>query len=112
VPLSDAERPELIAYYIERQLEAGLDVRRQLEEMLPLCAMQRLMQALGAYGFLGLVKKHEAFLQYIPTALGTLSSVLSTQPGLAPVAELVTEALECCGHSRSAKLVARGKRSA
>jgi hypothetical protein len=38
--------------------------------------MQRLMQALGAYGFLGLVKGSTAFLQHIPAALDSLRSVV------------------------------------
>ena len=38
----------------------------QFDNTLRLCAMQRLMQALGAYGFLGLVKGHKHFLRYVP----------------------------------------------
>ena len=72
VELSDEERTELTQYYIERQKEFGRDVREEFEQVLALCAMQRLMQALGAYGFLGLVKKHESFLQHIPSALKSL----------------------------------------
>jgi aminoglycoside/choline kinase family phosphotransferase len=104
------ERSELASYYIERQQEAGRDVRKQFDEVLPLCAMQRLMQALGAYGFLGLVKKHEAFLQYIPTALRTLSTILAGQPQLSPVSELVAEALEKCEHHLRPQLANRRHR--
>ena len=49
--------------------------------------MQRLMQALGAYGYLGLVKKNRAFLEHIPAALDSLGEVLRGIPGLEPVAE-------------------------
>ena len=52
------------------------------------------MQALGAYGYLGLVKKHEAFLQYIPTALKSLQTLLSTQSDLEPVAGVVASVAE------------------
>ncbi|HEY6071546.1 MAG TPA: hypothetical protein VIU85_09250, partial [Chthoniobacterales bacterium] len=45
-------------------------------ETLRLCAMQRLMQALGAYGFLGLVKDHKHFLQHIPKAVSSLREVV------------------------------------
>src|SRR5207248_4252925 len=99
VQLSEAERAELATYYVERQKEAGHDVAEQFGEVLPLCAIQRLMQALGAYGFLGLVKKHQGFLHHIPTALRTLSTIVSRQPGLEPVAEMVADALEVCNQS-------------
>jgi hypothetical protein len=94
VKLSDAERDDLSEYYIERQKEFGWDVRSQFEEVLPLCAIQRLMQALGAYGFLGLVKKHETFLQHIPSALASLGGIVSQQPQLGPLADVIGEAVE------------------
>jgi len=93
VDLTEAERADLITYYIERQKGAGHRGTDQFHDVLPLCAIQRLMQALGAYGFLGLVKKHEAFLKYIPTALNQLSSILSDQSDLEPLAEIVAEAV-------------------
>jgi len=91
VELSEAERSELTTYYIERQKELGLDLSR-FGEILPLCGIQRLMQALGAYGYLGLVKKHEAFLHYIPSALKSLLTLLATHKGLEPVADIVASA--------------------
>jgi N-acetylmuramate 1-kinase len=93
VDLTDSERAELVDYYIERQRDAGFDVRAQFDEVLPLCAIQRLMQALGAYGFLGLVKKHAAFLQYMPAALKSLYAVVSRNPGLGPLADAIGEAV-------------------
>ena len=50
--------------------------------------MQRLMQALGAYGFLGLVKRHKDFLQYIPKALTSLRQITATIDGLKPLGSL------------------------
>ena len=44
--------------------------------------MQRLMQALGAYGFLGLVKDHKHFLQHIPKAVSSLREVVGKIDGL------------------------------
>ena len=44
--------------------------------------MQRLMQALGAYGFLGLVKAHPHFLAHIPPALASLREIAARIPGL------------------------------
>src|SRR5213593_2720658 len=48
VRLTEEERAELVTYYIERQMECGRDVRRQFTDAFPMCAIQRLMQALGA----------------------------------------------------------------
>ncbi|MGZ5538247.1 MAG: hypothetical protein ACXWG0_06940, partial [Chthoniobacterales bacterium] len=51
------------------------------EEIFRLCAMQRLMQALGAYGYLGLVRENKKFLAYIPAAMESLRSITATIPG-------------------------------
>src|SRR3954463_5130316 len=51
VSFTEEERAELIAYYIEQQKDCGRDVHRQFNDVFPLCAIQRLMQALGAYGY-------------------------------------------------------------
>src|SRR5215471_11288408 len=66
VDLAETERAELLTYYRERQLENGITIDGDFDFKLRLCAMQRLMQALGAYGFLGLVKGHKHFLRYVP----------------------------------------------
>jgi len=92
VEMSNAERAELTTYYIERQKEFDWDLESRFAEVLALCAIQRLMQALGAYGFLGLVKKHEAFLQHIPSALKSLSGLVSAQRDLEPLADVVASA--------------------
>jgi hypothetical protein len=76
VDLSDAERVQLIEHYWGGQAPSGFD------ETLRLCAMQRLMQALGAYGFLGLVKGHKSFLQHIPAAVKSLRSIVAELGGL------------------------------
>ena len=47
-----------------------------------LCAMQRLMQALGAYGKLGHADQRTEFLQHIPVALPRLCKVLSRITGM------------------------------
>ncbi len=44
--------------------------------------MQRLMQALGAYGFLGLVKSHKHFLKHVPAAMTSLAVIVSEIGGL------------------------------
>ena len=91
VELTEAERAELIAYYRGRQLENGVTIDGDFDFKLRLCAMQRLMQALGAYGFLGLVKGHKHFLQYIPNALRSLRAVVARIDNLQPLASFLAE---------------------
>jgi N-acetylmuramate 1-kinase len=79
VDLSEVERAELIEHYCREKPSSDFS------EILRLCAMQRLMQALGAYGFLGLVKGHKAFLQYIPKALTSLRQIVGSIDGLKPL---------------------------
>ena len=45
------------------------------------------MQALGAYGFLGLVKGNKAFLDHIPAALQSLRSLVGEIPELEKLRE-------------------------
>src|SRR2546430_7550404 len=76
VDLDQAERDELLEHYCSEQPDTDF------LETLRLCAMQRLMQALGAYGFLGLVKEYKHFLQYIPKAAQSLREVVGKIDGL------------------------------
>jgi N-acetylmuramate 1-kinase len=76
VDLSESERTELLAHYCGGMPSA------EFLGTLPLCAMQRLMQALGAYGFLGLVRGYQHFLQHIPTAIASLREVVAKIDGL------------------------------
>jgi N-acetylmuramate 1-kinase len=82
VDLSKDERAELTAYYRGRQLENGIAIHGDFEVKLRLCAMQRLMQALGAYGFLGLVKGHQHFLKHVSAAMHSLQRVVGEIDGL------------------------------
>jgi hypothetical protein len=104
VELTEAERAELIAYYRGRQLENGVTIDGDLDLKLRLCAMQRLMQALGAYGFLGLVKGHKHFLQYVPNALRSLRAVVATIDNLQPLASILAEV-----SPRDAQLIERSR---
>jgi len=56
VTFSRAECEELLAAYEAKRNAALTPVSAQFREIFRLCGIQRLMQALGAYGFLGLVK--------------------------------------------------------
>ena len=82
VRFSADEREELYSYYMERR---GLSSTPQMRETLRLCAMQRLMQALGAYGFLGLVKGSRHFLAHVPAALRSLRNQIADIDLLQPL---------------------------
>jgi aminoglycoside/choline kinase family phosphotransferase len=89
--VADAERSELIAYYRDRQLANGITINGDFDVKLRLCAMQRLMQALGAYGFLGLVKGHKHFLEYVPRAVRSLRETVAKIHTLEPLADVLAE---------------------
>ncbi len=85
VYLTTNERMELIEFY---RAEAEID-DAAFAERFRLCAMQRLMQALGAYGFLGISKGIEGFLHHIPAAMKSLGEVMREIDGLEPLANLL-----------------------
>ncbi len=91
VELAEAEREELLASYWSLREEKGATAGSETErdEILKMCAMQRLMQALGAYGFLGLVKGSEAFLEYVEPALRSLRKVLREIGRLEPLENFI-----------------------
>ena len=64
--LEDELREQLLDYYMNR-----LSKVEPLNTILP-CRLQRHMQALGAYGYLSMVKGKKYFLKHIPEALRLL----------------------------------------
>jgi aminoglycoside/choline kinase family phosphotransferase len=76
VAFSLAEREELLTSYEEKREAALLPVSPQFREIFRLCGIQRLMQALGFYGFAATVKDNKAFLKYIPAAMTSLRSLV------------------------------------
>ncbi|MDF1851091.1 MAG: phosphotransferase [Verrucomicrobiales bacterium] len=56
------------------------------------CAMQRLMQALGAYGFLSRVKGKTEFLQHIPAGTRRLSEIAGGPHGIPLLHDLLVDA--------------------
>lgn len=82
VRLTAGERDELLDFYVSRLEELGHPPSPNFRAIFDLCAMQRLMQALGAYGFLGLVKGRTHFLEHIPAALENLRVVVARISGL------------------------------
>ena len=85
VDLSDMERGELLDHY------CGGKPSPEFLQTLRVCAMQRLMQALGAYGFLGLVKDHRHFLEHIPKAVRSLHEIVREIPGLELFEKILAE---------------------
>jgi hypothetical protein len=89
VTLTESERAELFEIYRGFRERLGTPLRVDDEEILRLCAMQRLMQALGAYGFLGLVRGAKMFLEHVPAAMQSLQIVLREIAGTDPLRELL-----------------------
>ena len=92
VDLSDSEQESLLEFYCGRVREAGLEVGGDFHQTYLRCAAQRLMQALGAYGFLGHEKGRLHFLEHIPVALPRLVAVLKKVGGMDSLARLLQEA--------------------
>ena len=82
VPFSESERHDLATFY--HSLGDDADDFATFENRLLRCSAQRLMQALGAYGFLGIDRQQKAFLEHIPTALATLRWI-AVERGILPV---------------------------
>jgi N-acetylmuramate 1-kinase len=77
VTLSQQERDYLLRYYYERN---GQRWRfPEFERVYVQCGIQRLMQALGAYGVIGLVREKAEYLRYIQPAIKTLIEVASLE---------------------------------
>jgi len=89
VSFTAKEREWLLSDYRLLCEEAGHPVEADFGEIYDLCAMQRLMQALGAYGFLGLTQDRPDFLRHIPTALASLHEVLGRIEGMEPLCHLL-----------------------
>ena len=84
VPLKKEEREQLITHY-QRQGGEDSDV---FQTCLAKCAAQRLMQALGAYGNLGLNLGKPHYLKFILPAMDNLIEATSSLPEFAPIRDL------------------------
>ncbi len=82
VTFSRSECEELLADYESKRTAAGDPVALDFRATFRFCGIQRLMQALGAYGFLGLVKGSKTFLDHIPPAIGSLRELVGEIPEL------------------------------
>jgi N-acetylmuramate 1-kinase len=78
VRLTSKQRQAFLKSYTKELAANGAAFEIQFYQ----AAAQRLMQALGAYGFLGLVKGKTHFLQYIPRGLENLGEALKHLTGV------------------------------
>jgi aminoglycoside/choline kinase family phosphotransferase len=76
--LSDAERSRLLQHYFDTRSGLGSPVEDPVAftHIFHLCGLQRNMQALAAFSFLGTHKKKTHFYAHIPTALDYLEKAL------------------------------------
>jgi N-acetylmuramate 1-kinase len=89
VALSSAEREQLIDYYLEGYKYRG--TREEFIDLFHRCAMQRLLQALGAYGVIGVRRQKPEFLRHIGPAIENLREVASLLPGFSFFEDFLTE---------------------
>jgi aminoglycoside/choline kinase family phosphotransferase len=90
VPLTEEERLKLLSFHYEYS-ESRLDWN-EFQRLFWEASAQRLMQALGAYGFLGVVKGIESYLAHIPSGLANLQSAARHAASLPHLLELC----DCC----------------
>ena len=95
VNLSDSERDELLSFYYGLS-KSTLDLAT-FQNTFWEASVQRLMQALGAYGFLGFKKGLKAYLDHIPSGLRNLrlaTSHVSSLPRLRELSETCQKAVD------------------
>ncbi len=88
VDLDETAQQTLLADYLSI-LPATAPAAAHFDEVYPLCAVQRLMQALGAYGNLGHRLGKSRYLAFIPVALRQLTRPLKRLEGFEPFADAV-----------------------
>ena len=89
VDISDSGRAELLSFYYSLS-DSNLDWAT-FERAFWGASAQRLMQALGAYGFLGLKKGLKAFLDFVPSGLRNLHHATTEVSFLPRLQELCSE---------------------
>ena len=96
VTFDDEERNELINFYYELMNPAYS--RDEFVHNFWMGSVQRLLQALGAYGFLGLKKSKPAFLGHISNGLENLLMAVDNVSGLEMLNDLATECETILAH--------------
>jgi aminoglycoside/choline kinase family phosphotransferase len=77
VEIAAGERDHLLGYYKRILSGAGINVGWEFDRVFWQCAAQRLMQALGAYGFLSIHRGKPAFRAHVAPALIRLREALA-----------------------------------
>ncbi|MBN1308251.1 MAG: phosphotransferase, partial [Chitinispirillaceae bacterium] len=90
--IDDALRDDLYDYFCRMNDRADDHARHA--RRLHLCAAQRLMQALGAYGNLSLHKGKEWYREFIPVALERLEGVMGKLDGFSKISATVRQCRE------------------
>lgn len=95
VEFNESQRLELLAFYynLSQQDLGWEDFQKRFWE----ASIQRLMQALGAYGFLGLRKGLETFLAHIPVGLKNLRLAANRSGKFPSLLQLVARCQEAIG---------------
>jgi aminoglycoside/choline kinase family phosphotransferase len=88
VTLSRQERDYLLRYYFERNDQGW--TFPEFEKVYLECGIQRLMQALGAYGVIGVLREKKEFLRHVQPAIKTLIEVASLAENFNFFAEFLT----------------------
>ncbi len=91
---SEEERSGLLSFYYDLQ-KWDLDWAT-FQNAFWEASVQRLMQALGAYGFLGLKRGLKAFLEHVPSGLRNLQLAASQVRSLPKLRELCRELAVAC----------------
>jgi aminoglycoside/choline kinase family phosphotransferase len=86
--LAPGERAHLLRYYFERNDQGW--TFPEFERVYLDCGIQRLMQALGAYGVIGVLREKKEFLRHIQPAIKTLIEVASLAENFSFFAEFLT----------------------
>jgi N-acetylmuramate 1-kinase len=86
--LAHQERAHLLRYYFERN-DQGWKFA-EFQRVYHDCGIQRLMQALGAYGVIGVLREKKEFLRHIQPAIKTLIEVASHAENFSFFAEFLT----------------------
>ena len=89
VHFTDEQRTELLSSY--RELAGGDRAGADFDIAFWEASAQRLMQALGAYGFLGRVKGLKSYLGHIPEGLNNLSRAAQNTNTLPRLSELLAQ---------------------
>ncbi len=86
VSFSDAEQEELLSYYFHlSNNDIGWE---NFQNAFREASAQRLMQALGAYGFLGLTKGLKDYLQHVPAGIRNLRLAIEKSTSLTCLREI------------------------